>query len=261
MKSVQELNYSTYEIRQRHEITLDQLQARAQLLKQGGRFTREADGSWVPTPYPGFAMQALMLPEGPNAATYQKLEGIRDELVRGHETCLAPLPSHSFHQTVANIFSADRLEKAIVEKGLLAAFPNLVAGGVKDIFPPEDTSPVCMDLIGISLFRTAIGVLGVFANERDFERVIDFRERFYSHRKLKELGIERTRPFIGHVTLAYVEAEMDKPTRESLAKHIHSINQTHFEQPLPFAMRNVQFCRYDNLTEFFPRYDYPSALI
>jgi hypothetical protein len=261
MNTVQELSYATYEIRQRHEITLDQLLARSKQLKIGGRFERNSYGSWTPTPYPGFAMQALMLPEGPNAATYAKLEVIRDALISGFEDSLAPLPSPSFHQTMANIFSADRLEENVTSKGLLPAFANLVAGGVKDIFPPETDEPVNMQLIGISMFRTAIGVLGVFDRASDFDRVIDFRERFYGHRKLKELGIVRTRPFIGHVTLAYVQADMEPEECEALAHQAHKINATHLAEPLPFLMRKVQFCRYDDLTAFYPRYDYPSALI
>lgn len=258
---VQELSYETYELRQRHEVTLDQLVARSHELKPGTRFSKTESGQWKPTPYPGFAMQAMMLEKGPNANTYQKLTEIRDQLVCGYESILAPLPSESFHQTIANTFSSQRLDDNITSKGLLLAFPNLVAGAVKDLFPPEDEDAICMQLIGLSMFRTAIGVLGVFENKRHFERILDFRNGFYGHRKLVELGVERTRPFIGHVTLAYVESEVSEQQGEALANHVFSLNKSKFQTPLPFLIRKVQFCDYDNLAGYHYRCDYPSALI
>ena len=261
MKNTEELEYTAYEARQRKEITAEQLTVRSKELRPGNKFVREPEGDWTPASYPGFAMQAMMLEEGPNSATYLRLQAIRNRLVEGYDTSLAPLPSPSFHQTIANIFSAQRLEANITSKGLLRAFPNLVAGAVKDIFPPGDESPIVMQLIGLSFFRTAIGALGVFENPDHFERILRFREAFYSHRKLVSLGVERTRPFIGHVTLAYVESELSEEERADLTKLTSEINEEEFARPLPFEIRLTQFCRYDDLSAYHYKYDYPSARI
>ena len=261
MKNTQELEYAAYESRQRYEITAEQLSVRSKELKPGNKFLPAPEGGWSPQSYPGFAMQAMMLPEGSNSNTYNHLEAIRNRLVEGYDSCLAPLPSPSFHQTIANIFSAHRLEENVTSKGLLKAFPNLVAGAVKDIFPPEDQSPIVMNLIGLSFFRTAIGALGVFEDQAHFERILRFREAFYSHRKLVALGVERTRPFIGHVTLAYVEGDPDEETREKLTQRAAEINQQEFASPLPFEFKLTQFCRYDDLSAYHYKYDYPSARI
>lgn len=257
---IQELEYHFYETRQREEISLPQLQNRAKELKSGGKFTQSEDGSWQPVGYPGFAMQAMLYPKGENQQTYAQLEKLRDRLTDGFEDTLAPLPSPSFHQTVVNTFSDKRLEENITTKGLLMAFPNLIAGAVKDYAPPTHDDPVVMNLIGISFFRTAIGVLGVFENQEHFERIIQFRKFFYNHKKLTALNIERTRPFIGHVTLVYVGKELSEDQQNKLAEHVDAINQD-IKEPLPFQMKIAELCRYDDLSAYHPKYDYPSVML
>ena len=83
-----------------------------------------------------------------------------------------------------------------------------------------------MRLIGLSIFGTALGLLGVFENEVDYCRILDFRSAFYSDPGLQALDIRMTRPFIGHITLAYIESDLHAWQREKLAAAVHNINRS-----------------------------------
>lgn len=257
--STEELNFDAYTARQREETSPAKLIERSHLLRTGGKFQLNGNHEWKPTSYPGFAIQAMMDTDPSNRETSSRLGSLRDQLCSQFQTTLAPLPDDSFHQTIANIFSAGRLDEAVTSRGRMGAFPNLIAEILKDyVFPPA-SYPLEMRLIGLSLFRTAIGALGIFENREDFDRVIRFREFFYGHRKSFKLGLNRTRPFIGHVTLAYIEAEPDEATRRRIADTLSVLNAEALSQTMTFRMHRIDLCRYDNLSRFETRSDYPST--
>ncbi|MGJ3242404.1 MAG: hypothetical protein ACFE0O_05545 [Opitutales bacterium] len=264
--AVRELAYPDYEARQREEITPEGLADRLRRLGVGGRATwRAAAGRWEPQPYPGWALQAMADRAGPNRSTIESLVHLREALCRPFEgsgpdrpPALFPLPRASFHQTVANTFSADRRERHLVAPGLEAEWPRRIARSLARIRVPRRPDPVCMRLIGISLFRTAIGILGVFPQETHFDRVVGFRDAFYSDTELTALGLERTRPFIGHITLAYVERSLTAHEGEALVDRIVHLNGNLPAEGLPYLMPEARLHRYDTLAAFVTRPDWPA---
>jgi hypothetical protein len=259
--TVSDLSAEAHDDRQRHEITPGQILHRSQELRSGGKFERDTHGTWTPAAYPGFAIQAMMETLPDNAETTRRLSTLRDLLCAPFPEWLAPLPTVSFHQTIANLFSAERLTRQVTSQGLLAAFPNLVAGFLKDHPIPQTDASVCMHLIGLSLFRTAIGVLGVFPDSTHYARILNLRTSTYDHPKAVKLGIVRTRPFIAHVSLAYVGIDPEPAMRSALARHVIELNREHFSKPVPFQLRRVDLCRYDDLTHFAFPAGYPSSLL
>jgi hypothetical protein len=88
---------------------------------------------------------------------------------------------------------------------------------------------------------------------------LHFREAFYGDAGMAALDVRRTRPFIGHVTLAYVETDLDFARREALAAAAHELNREFFAGPSFFPLEGAELRRYDHLSEFkgdpsFPRY-------
>lgn len=260
--STNEFAYSSYQDRQYNEINHLGLERRARNLSIGRRANWNGE-TWTPAPYPGYAMQA-MLSNSSNAKSLSiDLQDLQYEIMQlvPRPGTLYALPASSFHQTVANTFSEDRLQRHLIDTGLYSKFPSVIQERMQIWSSDQKGQPPAMRLIGISLFRTAIGILGVFENEADFQRIIGFRNHFYQDGKLATIGLKRTRPFIGHVTLAYVEDSLEAGELQKLTKGIDTINQSlrnrHLVMELPFATLH----RYENLSEFVSQTDYPTIAL
>ncbi|MGB0372580.1 MAG: hypothetical protein ACPGN3_14700 [Opitutales bacterium] len=263
-KTISELDYEEYEARQRYEITEAGMRERMPKLGIGGR-AKWIDGAWVPQPYPGYAFQAMVKPYPENKDTYPRLTAIRDELCAPFsnetEPALFPLPEDSFHQTVVSTFSANRLEEYVRSKGIEQEFPEILGKHVAESHQAPEGAPVKMRLVGVSLFRTAIGILGTFDDEEEFKRVVAIRDAAYHNAALNEIGLARTRPFIGHATLAYLERPLLEEEKETLIERILKINQDIAANPLFFTMPEARLHRYDTLAEFIPDAAYPAFKI
>ena len=114
-----------------------------------------------------------------------------------------------------------------------------------------------MRLVGLSVFGTAIGVLGTFENDADYSRIVDFRSSFYEDQQLTSVDVKMTRPFIGHITLAYAEKKLNKNQREHLANTINEINTQVFSKRRYFLIPNTGLRRYEHLAEFKNAPEYP----
>ncbi|NRA28272.1 MAG: hypothetical protein HRU10_13635 [Opitutales bacterium] len=259
-----ELDYTEYEARQRFEITEAGMRARMPSLGIGGR-ARWIDGRWEPQPYPGYAFQAMVKPYPENSAAFLRLVEIRDALCAslgsGGDPALFPLPEDSFHQTVISTFSAGRLEKYVTLAGLTSDFPDLLARHIPAPRRSESLPSVKMRMIGVSLFRTAIGILGTFDEQADFQRVVALRHAAYQNDVLNKIGLERTRPFIGHATLAYLERPLAEEEKAVLIGRILKINRAVEAEPMFISMPEARLHRYDTLAEFFPDPAYPAFKI
>lgn len=246
-----ELSWLAYQDRQHFEITRSRVAERAAAMRPGGKFHFHA-GRWRPEPYVGHALVSMVDGVPSNGALRPQLEGLQAELsyAVGDPSVLYLLPPDSFHQTVANTLSADNHRRFVVERGLEDDYPRLVTEVLADIPEPAAREPVCLRLIGLSVFSTAIGALGVFDRESDFQRVLAFREHFYGHDRIGSLGIRRTRPFIGHVTLAYLEAPLEDACRERLVDAIDNLNRLLASRELRFHLPRVELRAYSHLAEF-----------
>jgi hypothetical protein len=114
-----------------------------------------------------------------------------------------------------------------------------------------------MRLIGLAIFGTAIGLLGVFDEGSDYRRITAFRSAFYSDEQLAALDIRMTRPFIGHITLAYIEADLTAEQRQQLADTVDGINHSLAGAAPIFVLSSTGLRRYHHLSAFLREEDYP----
>ncbi len=256
---IEELDFEEYQKRQYFETTFEGIESRMEKVAIGGR-SKWISNQWEPQPYPGFAMQAMVEASMDKTSLFIDLAQIQTQLVELIERpgALYPMPKASFHQTVANTFSAERLQRNIIDKGLLEEYPEIIAGALDDLPERDEPEPPCMLLIGVAVFRTAFGLLGIFSSERDFNRIIDFRDQFYKHPTLSRIGIERTRPFIGHVTLGYFEDILTQEEKNQFATGLAKINEEIAQYPLRFYLPKAELHRYETLSEFIPDPSYPA---
>ena len=248
-----ELSFAAYQERQLLEISPAGVAARAAKLRPAEQF-RYQDGAWVPNPYVGHAVVTMVGSTPANAPLVSALSSLQKSLLErlASPRTFCPLPAASFHQTIANTLSADKHQRLVVDRGLGAEYPAIVTNTFSDIPALAAREALTMRMVGLSLFGTALGLLGIFDREEGFHRVLHFRDHFYGDGRVAALGIQRTRPFIGHITLAYIERELDDAARAHLVDLVISINRELALQNLHFHLPAAELRSYRHLAEFTP---------
>ncbi|MEM7108485.1 MAG: hypothetical protein AAF519_09695 [Bacteroidota bacterium] len=259
---IEELTFGGYTIRQQYEVTLDGLKTRAAGVRPSDKFNYN-EGVWEKASYPGYAVVSMVQNNPGNSSLLSILKDIQRglrEALEAPDKCYL-LPSESFHQTVANTLSADRFEKHVMKVGMEPEYPEIISAAFDQIDLNNEDEPIKMSMIGLSIFRSAIGILGTFQKALDFQRIIDFRNAFYSNQDLNKLDIRRTRPFIGHITLAYLDGNLTTDFRNLLTGVCQEINQGLSSESLLFNISNTELRKYDDLSHFqtlphFPKYSF-----
>ena len=259
---ISDMSFADYNKRQLYEVSADRNKERAFNVKPAGNFLYTG-AAWVPQQYEGFAIVSMLNDNNENEALAARLTEIQTELQYNLSPAYAfyQLPSESFHQTVANTLSADRFKKNIIDAGLEAVYPSIVGGAFENIPEHDNQGPLMMKMAGLSVFGTAIGLLGVLENEDDYSRITRFRSGFYSDPKLTQLDVRMTRPFIGHITLAYIEHPLNKNQKEHLASVVTEINEALSREENYFNIAKTGLRRYQHLAEFINQDNSPTYLL
>ncbi|MES2730995.1 MAG: hypothetical protein V4714_04575 [Bacteroidota bacterium] len=257
--SIQELNYEAYQQRQVQETEKKRWAERAKDLKVANHFRYE-NRQWKGLSYEGFAVVSMLDANPGNTGVSQRLREIQSLLstcFNKPSTCYM-LPTESFHQTIANTLSNSRFRENVKSKGLTDTYPALVGKALENIPASVHSQPIAMRLAGLSLFSNAIGLLGIFDNENDFKRILNFREHLYTDPTLNQLTITRTRPFIGHITLAYLEKELSRQEKALLINTGMAINNDLGKEALHFSISQTELRSYQDLSHFHHQPGYPN---
>jgi hypothetical protein len=255
---ITDLPFSDYNNRQLFEVSAERTRDRALNTKPAGNFVYQ-NNSWHPQEYEGFAVVSMLSENEGNETLLERLLSVQEELKYNLQPCYGfyQLPFESFHQTVANTLSTDRFNEHIINPGLEGAYPGIIERVFEQIPAFEETEPLQMKMVGLSIFGTAIGMLGVFENEDAYNRVIRFRAGFYNNPELMALDVRMTRPFIGHITLTYIEHSLNKNQKDQLATVVTEINQSLEDEKLYFNIANTGLRRYRHLAAFIKQDNYP----
>ncbi len=254
-----ELEYLDYQERQYAEVLPEALKLSANKIKFGHKFQFVNNG-WLPLPYKGYAVVSMVTENPENELLKQGLLHIQDQILQqtGLISKLYPLPADSFHQTIANTLSNERFYKNVGDAGLEDQYPALIEEAFQQISLKKTAIPLPMKLIGLSIFNSAMGILGVFEDKYDYEKILSFREQFYNYHPLNQLDVKRTRPFIGHITLFYFERGFSQTDKEQLASVCNTINEHIKASDLTFLISNTQLRTYENLGAFHHRPSFPT---
>lgn len=254
-----ELSYSKYQKRQYEHIEADTLIKDLDKAKISNKFLYDYN-EWQKIAYPGYAVVSLLKNNPGNEKLIQKLFVYQHELVEENnfQDLIFKLPKDSFHQTIANTLSSDRFMRNIRLAGLEKEYPTLVKAAFNQVTNPDLIQPIQMKIVGLSVFGASLGVLGVFENPNDYERILLFREDFYANEKMAELDVKYTRPFIGHITLGYFGRAIVKKDRLDLFNAITALNEKIQKDNLVFQISNAELCNYDELSCFNSAPNFPS---
>src|SRR5882672_9593668 len=131
-----DLNHTTYQQYQWHEITPARIVHRAAQVKPANKFNYD-NGQWHPQQYEGFAIISMMNDNPQNQALSHQLTAFQNTL----KDNLDPeayyfLPPASFHQTIANTLSAETFRINIVDRGLESQYPEFIAQAFQKMIMP-----------------------------------------------------------------------------------------------------------------------------
>ena len=166
------------------------------------------------------------------------------------------LPEASYHQTIANTLSDKRFFENIVNNNILDSFPGIM-GKAFDSIQIKRYMPIKMRMIGLNVFGSCLALLGVFGEEEDFNAILSFREKFYGNSELDNLNIKWTRPFVGHITIAYLGRDINEEERFLLANAINNINKNFDFSRAYFNILQCELRSYTDLSHFIRKPDYP----
>jgi len=257
-KPTTDFTYDDYQARQHFSISSDTIQKQSKILTCADNFVFEED-EWTINPYRGFAVVTVVNNNSGNRYLKKSLALIKDyfnEQLNKHETYFM-LPSDSYHQTIANTLSEKRYVDNLEKKGYVSIFPEMTGKVFSRIHLEKRNKPVTMNMIGLNIFGTCIALLGVFKDVADYHTIRSFREQFYNDPDLKDLDVKWTRPFVGHITLAYLGREISGKERIALAKTINDINSTIDFSEAVFHIDNAELRSYTDLSCFQSKPEYP----
>jgi hypothetical protein len=257
-KPTTDFAFDDYQARQQSAISFDNIQKQSRILKCSDSFVFEED-EWVINPYRGFAVVSMVNNNPGNRDLKNTLTIINDyinEQLNRRETYFL-LPSDSYHQTIANTLSEKRYIENLEKKGIVNIFPDMTGKAFSRISLGERSHLLKMNMIGLNIFGTCIALLGIFKAEEDFNMIRNFRNQFYNDPDLNEVDVKWTRPFVGHITLAYLGREINMNERTELANTIHDINTTIDFTNAVFHIANTELRSYTDLSCFQSKPDYP----
>lgn len=254
---ITDLNYIDYHYKQWKELTYEQQVYKANNVKVANNFSFN-NNEWNALPYYGFGMISMLNQHEKNTVLSQALVDTQEKLMHLleekinleiHEKIYL-LPENSFHQTIANALSNAKYDLQITEKGITETYPEKINSLLKFYKSVIEQKTLKMKMIGIGIFGNAIGVLGVFDDPFDYNRILQFRNHFYNSEITIGLGIQKTRPFIGHITLAYIEADLSLIEKKALVEVTTTLNEQWQNVKHSFYIDHTQLTTFTNLASF-----------
>jgi hypothetical protein len=231
-KRIEDHSYANYQDKQREALTFERLLSQSNKVQKANNYYFESD-HWIPNPYYGFGIISMLHQNDNNNSLINKIVEVQQELISlieektktKQQKSIYLLPAESFHQTIANALSNSKFDKKIIAKDLSEIYPTKIQEILFDYKSSYGKSSIEMKMIGIAILGNAVVMLGVFNDPIAYHSILNFRNHFYNHAISNSLGIKMTRPFLGHVTLAYIESDFKEEEKNSLAESIHLINR------------------------------------
>lgn len=226
------------------------LKAALERLEPKKLFENDALEEWRPLRHAGYTLiTPLFGEERENIMTYVKLGDVQQLILRklNPAYCMAA-PISAFHQTVAGLVSGSHYEQQIA--------PRLDGFFIKQIDMELTRLPqlelIQMEIRGIAVLPGGFIVALLSTIDKwEYQRLISFRSQVYRSEALRNLGVAPEWPFIGQITLAYLQASLKPEEQNQLSEAVLKINHDHFITPLPFALSRAALYKFENDLHFF----------
>lgn len=237
-------------------LTPDVLRSTLEQLRPKRLFVKDGPGEWQPLRHAGYTLITPTFADDPeNFNAYAKLDDIRQLLARTlNPDHYVPAPLAALHQTVARLVSGSEAEnqnQEMFQEHFLTQMRETLAR-------LSQFEPVPMAIKGISVLPGGfIAALLTTVAEGEYQRLMSFRKQIYHNQELSKFGVEPQRPFVGHVTLGYLQVPLASTDQKSLYETILAINRLTLMTPVSFRITRVDLRKFNNYLRFFRKNDWP----
>ncbi|MEB3181291.1 MAG: DUF1868 domain-containing protein [Nostocaceae cyanobacterium] len=257
-------NYQTYLNRLARMMLPEAYSSQAQHIHESYKFKLAPEGGRKPAFFPGFTIiTPPAVEDSQNVPFYSYLLSCQEQLLQlsGDSGLIVPLPSSSFHFTLADLIweSAylDACEKHTdYEAKLCSCIGNIFGQWQKLI--AHQTEPIRWQMLGMIVMPRAIGVTLVPKDEQSYERIVQLRRALYQTPQLIALGIEQHYHLTAHVTLGYFGDVVPDLDRERLGNMFWELNHQWLENSPEFIVNRADLRKFDDMTRYYREPDWPT---
>lgn len=225
-------------------------------IKTQGKFVLNNRNKWEPLDYPGYTfITPPFTDDKDNVSTYRMIQSVKIELSKQMNSCkVVEAPDNALHVTIARLISGDKYVSNIKdtkEKNFQNYFKTLFSRYII-------SGQLEFDIKGVTVFPDGIiaaVVSPVYKN--DYLCLQELRNYIYSDKKLIKFGVERKRSFLGHITLFYVEKELDSMEKKKILHSILDINARRLLNSMSFTIKRVEVRKFNNYLSFDREENWP----
>lgn len=247
-------NFQTYLHRALRLTLPETYQAQAPNTLASAKYQAQPEGGFRAVPFPGYTIVTPTGPEdGDNQALFDRLTQFQQTLVEqiGPEV-LAPVPSDSFHLTLADLIWDTAYTHAAAEPGFEAKLQDQIAQIFQECQSLTNHQPIKFEVLGLMLMTRAIAVCLAPADEASYERILTLRRAIYQHQSLIGLGIEQQYYFTPHISLGYFGSVPSPEQRAGWASLCDRWNQQWLEgNPKEFWVRQAELRKFDDMDRYY----------
>jgi hypothetical protein len=258
-------SYQTYLNRVARMTLPDTYRSQVQYIQESPKFQRQATGSRVAIPFPGYTVMTTPWSDVPKetseAEVYQDLQTCQDLLLQRLDPDLfVPVPASSFHVTLADLIWNGAYKAAIASQ---PDFEIKLQQAIANIFQQHrtktyDQPPSRLQVLGVAIMPRALAVCLAPTDEVSYLRITEFRRAIYQSPELIALGIEQQYGFTAHITLGYFGHVAAEPDADHLGEILMAINDRWMEAPQVMTIQQAELRKFDDMTRYYREADWPS---
>lgn len=238
-------------------------QSQVQYIQLSPKFQKRSGGETQPAPFPGYTViSPPCLDDAKNSAFYRHLQTYQKHVLEQLDPgFLIPVPSESFHFTLADLIWASTFRHASEDP----TFEQRLQACVAQVFQKSEESvqserPIYWQIIGLFLRTRALGVCLVPKDEDSFDRVLHFRRMLYQSPDLIALGIEQQYNFTAHITLGYFGEPAALVDHDRLAHTLLDLNDYWLgsSEPNEIWVHRAELRKFDDMTCYYREANWPA---
>lgn len=231
-------------------------QSQVQYIQLSPKFQKLPNREIAAAPFPGYTViSPPSLDDQKNSAFYSYLQTYQNSvLARLDSGLLIPVPSDSFHFTLADLIWASTFRHASEDP----SFEQRLQACVAQVFQKSEEvvrseKPIYWQVIGLFLRTRALGVCLVPKDEDSYERVLHLRRMLYQSPDLIALGIEQQYNFTAHITLGYFGEPAAAVDHDRLAKTLIDLNDQWIgsSEANQIWVHRAELRKFDDMTRYY----------
>lgn len=257
-KAAVDLDYISYSKLIGISLANDHIRENIMQLSVSNKFGRKNE-AWLSHPYYGYAIVSMLSDSALNTPLINYIKQLRITLKKllNASPSFYMLPAQSYHQTMANTLSGQRFAASVKSRDAEEQYIQHISEALTAIRAHSAKAPLKLHIEGLHAFGSCIALL-CSVSEDDYEIIKNFRYQFYNYPSFDKYGVKCTRPFIGHITVAYMVRQLALNERDNIAQKIIELNEGICDINLDFYIERCELRQYNNLSAFHSKPTYPA---